>query len=361
MHDLLFSGAVPLAESQHDMSKKFHVTLHDIAQQVNVSKVTVSKALRGHPDISAETVKKIKSVASELGYFPNYMARNLSSNRSHTIGVVVPKIAHFFFSAVIEAIYDAALENNYDIILTVSQENVERELRQIRSLLSMRVDGIIISVTQQTKDPAIFYQVKEMGIPVTFMDRAIDGEGFNSVVADDFGGAYTATEYAIKSGFQRIGHLGGFAHTMIGKERFRGFKAAMQHYKMPLHPEWIVRGGFSDADGYDGFMKLYESHKLPDFLFAVTYPVALGVHQAARQVGMNIPKDIDIISFGPHGLNEMFSPQMNYIEQPTIELGKKAVELTLNNIRQRDGFIPQKITLPTKLVLCDQEFKKVAS
>jgi LacI family transcriptional regulator len=341
------------------MKKRFHVTLHDIAKQINVSKVTVSKALRGHPDISAETVKKIKALASELGYFPNYMARNLSSNRTHTIGVVVPKIAHFFFSAVIEAIYDAALEHNYDIILTVSQENVERELRQIRSLLSMRVDGIIISVSQQTKDPSIFYKVREMGIPITFMDRVIQADGFNAVVADDFGGAFAATEHAIKVGYKKIGHFAGFSHTNIGKERYRGFKAAMHQYEIPIQPEWVTRGGFSEADGYNGFMKLYESHNLPEFLFTVTLPVALGVYRAVGEVGMNIPNDIDIITFGHSGMNQFLFPQMSYIEQPTIELGRKAVELTLNSIRQKDGFIPQTIKLPTKLVLCKTNSQKV--
>src|SRR3990172_1513583 len=117
--------------------KGFHIKLSDIAKKLGVSSVTVSKALRGHPDISAETVKKVKVIAKELGYVPNFMARNLSSKNSRMIGVIVPKIAHFFFAAVIESIYDAAFENGYEIILTVSQENPEREILHIQSLLSM--------------------------------------------------------------------------------------------------------------------------------------------------------------------------------------------------------------------------------
>jgi len=334
------------------MKNKLHVTLHDIAKQTNVSKVTVSKALRGHPDISFETASKIKTIAKELGYFPNYMARNLSSNRTQTIGVVVPKIAHFFFSAVIEAIYDAALEHNYDIILTVSQENVERELRQIRSLLSMRVDGIIISVSQQTKDTTIFHKVREMGIPITFMDRVIDEDGFNTVVADDFAGAFAATEQAIKVGYKKIAHLAGFSHTYIGKERYRGFEAAMNQYEIPIQSERIVRGGFSEEDGYKGLMKLYESNNLPEFVLPVTFPVALGVYRAAEELKLKIPDDLDIISFGNSGLNHFLSQPVSYIEQPTITLGRKAVELTVESIRQKNEFIPQKIVLPTKLVLC---------
>lgn len=342
------------------VKRGFHVTLDDIAKKLDVSKVTVSKALRGHPDISTETSKKVKKLARELGYSPNYIARNLSSKRSNTIGVVVPKIAHFFFSSVIEAIYDAAFENNYEIILTVSQENSERELKHIRSLLSMRVDGLIVSVSQTTKDYAIFETVRDMGIPLTFMDRVPDIEGVSSVVGDDRTGAFAATEQAINIGYRKIAHLAGFQHINIGKERYRGFVDAMKQYKVPIKPEWVVYGGFSETDGYNGFNKMHESGSLPEFIFASTFPVALGVYKAVEELGLKIPDDIDIISFGSGGSNRFLSPPMSYVEQPTVELGKRAIDLTLENIRQRDQFIPQHIKLPTKLVLCKTCVKRIA-
>ena len=139
------------------------ITLNDIAAKLNVSAVTISKALRGHPDISKETTKLVKKVAAELGYSPNFMARNLSSRKSNTIGVVIPKIAHHFFSSIIEHIYNYAFEHNYEIILTVSQENAAREQKHIETLISMRVDGIIISITQETNDLDIFHLIKSMG------------------------------------------------------------------------------------------------------------------------------------------------------------------------------------------------------
>lgn len=342
------------------VKKGFQVTLDDIASKLDVSKVTVSKALRGHPDISAETSRKVKKLARELGYSPNYMARNLSSKRSNTIGVVIPKIAHFFFSSVIEAIYDAAFENNYEIILTVSQENAEREVKHIQSLLSMRVDALIISVSQTTKDYAIFETVREMGVPLTFMDRVPAIEGFSSVVGDDRGGAFAATEQAINIGYRKIAHLAGYQHINIGKERYKGFVDAMKQYSVPIRPEWVVYGGFSEDDGYNGFNKMYESGNLPEIIFASTFPVAVGVYRAAEELGMKIPDDIDIISFGSSGLNRFLSPPMSYVEQLTTELGKKAMDLTLENIRQKDQFIPQHIKLPTKLVLCKTCIKRVA-
>jgi LacI family transcriptional regulator len=343
------------------MKKGFQVTLDDIAEKLHVSKVTVSKALRGHPDISSETSKKVKKVARELGYSPNYMARNLSSRRSNTIGVVVPKIAHFFFSSVIEAIYDRAFENNYEIILTVSQENAEREARHIQSLLSMRVDGLIVSVSQATKDLGIFENVKARGVPLTFMDRVPNIEGFNTVVADDRAGAFAATEQAISIGYKKISHLAGFQHTSIGKERYLGFVDAMKQYGIPIKPEWVVQGGFSEIDGYRGFGEMYKSGKLPEFIFASTFPVALGVYRGAEEHGLKIPDDIDIISFGSSGLNQFLSPPMSYVEQPSVELGQKAFDLTLESIRQTEQIVPQRVKLPTKLVLWKTCVKRTAA
>jgi len=341
-------------------TRGYHVTLEDIAKRVLVSKVTVSKALRGHPDISAETAKKIKEVAREMGYYPNYMARNLSSRKSNTIGVIVPKIAHYFFSSVIEGIYDAAYQHNYEIILTVSQENAERELRHVNSLLSMRVDGLILSLSEQTKEYAIFETVKSMGIPLTFMDRVPRLDGFNTVSADDHGGAFSATQHAITIGYRKIAHLAGYQHTNIGKERFRGFADAMKQHVVPVNRDWVVYGGFDEGAGYRGFMTLYESGKLPEVIFAVTFPVALGVYRAVEELGMVIPDDIDLICFGHSGLNQFLSPPMSYVDQPTYELGRRSLELTLENIQKKGQFVPQQIKIPTRLVLYETCTKKVA-
>jgi LacI family transcriptional regulator len=235
-------------------------------------------------------------------------------------------------------------------------------LRHIRSLLSMRVDGLIISISQQTKDDSIFQKIKKMEIPLTFMDRMIQSEGYNCVVADDWGGAFSAVEQAVKIGYKKIAHFAGFPHINIGKERLAGYESAMKKFGLPIKPEWVVNGGFSEEDGARGFQTLYDAGNLPEVIFAVTFPVALGVYRAAQHYGLRIPEDIDIISFGNSGgLNQFLSPPMSYIEQPTVELGRKALELTIENIKQKNKNTPQIIKLPTKLVLCNTCMKKVAA
>jgi len=134
----------------------------------------------------------------------------------------------------------------------------------------------------------------------------------------------------------------------------------MKQYGIPIKPEWVVFGGFSEIAGYKGFGEMYKSGKLPEIIFASTFPVALGVYRAVGELGLKIPDDIDIISFGSSGLNQFLAPPMSYVEQLTVELGQKALELTLENIQQQDQFIPQHVKLPTKLVLCKTCVKRTA-
>jgi LacI family transcriptional regulator len=335
------------------MKRVRHVTLDDIAKRLHVSRVTVSKALRGHPDISTNMTKLVKKTAHELGYLPNIIARNLSSRRSNMIGVVVPKIAHFFFGSVIEGIYDTAFENNFETILTVSQENPEREVKHLQTLGSMRVDGIIVSITQTTRDLTIFPAMQKMGIPVLFLDRRPEPvlPGFSSVTVDDSGGAFKAVEQAIKVGYRKLACVGGNMNINIGKERLGGFESAMNQYGVPISREWIIGGGFGKEIGYDALTKFYTSGKPPEFIFAMTYPIALGVYEAAKELGLKIPDDIDLISFGDSDVGRVISPALSCVGQPAFEQGAKAVEVMLKMIEHPDVAQDQHLVLPTDLIL----------
>jgi len=347
-----------MRKTRHHLERQ--VTLDDIAEKLKVSKVTVSKALRGHPDISSETAEKIKKMALRMGYSPNLLARSLSSRKSNTIGVIVPKIAHHFFASVIEGIYDAAFEHNYEIILTVSQENVERELRHTHSLLSMRVDGLIMSLSEGTKDFKVFQSIKRMGLPLTFMDRVPSLNGFTTVRADDHGGAFAATQHALSLGYRKIANFAGFQHTNIGRDRYQGFIDAMEQNGVPVDKDLVVFGGFDEKRGYKSFKQIYESVKFPEVIFTVTFPVAVGVLKAVHEMGLKIPEDVDILSFGHGGINELISPAVSYVDQPNYELGRRAFELTLDHIRQKGDYVPKHIRLPTRLVLLETCTKKIA-
>ncbi len=335
------------------MNRRSHITLDDIARRLKVSRVTVSKALRGHPDISEETTKRVRAEADKLGYSPNIIARSLSSHRSSMIGLVVPKIAHFYFGSLIEGVYNKAFQNNYEIILTVSQENPERERQHLLTLMSMRVDGIIISISQGTRDLGVFSRIRKLGIPLMFLDRRPEPPlpGFCSVGVDDKGGAFKAVEQAIRVGYRRIACIGGNTHINIGKDRLLGFKSALKQHGLTAREEWIINGGFGKETGYEGFMQLYNSRSLPEFIFAMTYPIALGIYEATKELGLRIPDDIDLICFGDSDVSRVISPALSCVAQPSHEAGEKAVELMLKIIAHPESAREQNLILPTDLLL----------
>jgi LacI family transcriptional regulator len=331
--------------------KSKQVTLNDIAKKLGVSIITVSKALRGHPDISAATATLIKRTADELGYLPNFMARNLASRKSRSIGVVLPQIAHHFFSTIMDYIYDYATLHNYQVFLTVSQENAEMQKKQIQTLLSMRVDGLIVSISQDTSSFEIFENALKQQIPIVFMDRIPDISNCNTVTVDDKGGAYRATEHAINLGYRNIAQFAGYSNINIGRERITGFKQALIDNGIEVNNDWIIEGDYEEKHGYDSFMKLYKENNMPDLILAVTFPVAIGIYTAAKEVGMRIPDDIDLVCFGNSPVQEFLSPPLSCINQPTDRLAKKSVDLLLENIDNPENFNYQQIIVDTELIL----------
>lgn len=335
------------------MRRNAHITLADIAERLSVSRVTVSKALRGHPDISEEMAKKIRKMATDLGYSPNRMARNLSSRRSHLLGLVVPKIAHFFFGSVIESVYNRALEHKYETILMVSHENDEQEVHNLQTLVSMRVDGIIISVSARTHDIKVFEWIKKVGIPLLFIDRLPYPSPKNSVgvIVDDYGGARRAVEQAFAVGYDSIAFIGGEKNVNIGKDRFQGYLDAMREHGLAVNENLVYHGGYGTESGYEGLKRLVSMGTLPQCIFAVTYPVALGVYEAAKSLNIRIPSDVDIICFGDSDVGRLITPALSCISQPTQRLGVEAVNLMMKMIESPETVSPGNLVIPTELVL----------
>ena len=327
------------------------IKLEDLAKKLKVSKVTISKALRDHPDISDETKIKVKELAERMGYTPNFMAKNLSAKKSDIIGLVVPKLAHFFFGSIIESIYNTAFENNYETVITVSQESAFREKKHVQSLLAMRVDGLIISITEHTKDYSLFEKIIDSSMPIVFIDRVPAIKNVPSVTVDDKGGAYSAVDHFIKQGITKIGHVGGYSHINIGKARRNGFIDAMQKNNIPINHSWVVEGGFGEEDGYSGFKKMFNGGSLPEAIFAVTYPVAIGIYEAANEVGVRIGKDIQVTCFGNNAFKHTVPSVFNFVDQPTVELGKNAVQLLLDLIENPSSNRPRNIELKTRLLI----------
>ena len=331
------------------MADNSNVTLKDIARRLDLTKVSVSKALRDHPDISSSTKEAVREEARELGYMPNRLAQSLSTDRTGIIGVVVPKIAHTFFSHVIQGVNNAAEGHGYEIVLCITQESEQREIDHLRTLLSLQVDGILISVSEETTVNESFRRVAEMSTPLVFVDRTLENFPASSVVVDDVSGAHRAVEHAIESGYRRIAHIAGTPRVDIGRKRRMGYETALREHDLPVNDELIVEAGFDEAAGYNGMRRLLEASNRPDALFAVTVPVALGAEDAIRESDAVDTEQIQIYSFGQHDMSRFFTNPHISAHQPAKEMGRQALALLLEEIEDPQQE-PRTLTLPNRLV-----------
>ena len=338
--------------------------MSDIAERLDLSTVSVSKALRDHSDIAEATRARVKEMAREMGYVPNLVARSLSSKQSNTLGVVVPKVAHTFFASALDGIHEVAAARGYEIILAVSRENADTERRHLETLLSMRVDGLLVSASQGTPARSPYALAKNMGVPLVFFDRAVepfaDEFGFGRVTVDDRGGARAAVAHVLTQGRRRVAHLAGYAHVGIGRERRAGYEEALRAAGVPVKKEWIVEGGFSERYGYEGMKKIIAQSgqaedERPDALFAATFPVGLGALDALREVAPGLLERVQMITFGNHQLNRHLARPFVCVRQREKVLGRRAAAMLLDEIAasaSKDGAPekPRHVVLPTRLV-----------
>jgi len=307
----------------------------DIARELNISRVTVSKALRDHPDISQAMKIKIGEVARKMGYIPNLIARQLNSRRTFTIGIVVPDLENSFFSYIVDSMIDYATEHNYYVILTVSREKENIEKQNIENLIGMRVDGLLVCLSQETTGKHVFDVVKKMKIPLVFFDRAFENSEFSKVVFNDKTGAKSSLKKIIQEGYTKIANFAGYSRISIGSQRTGGYLEALSENKIPVKREWILEGGFELDDGYTSFKRLNSSGNLPEVIFAVNDRVALGAYKAAKEAGLRIPEDIGIFGFGFHEITDFFTPQLTVINQDPRKLGLEAIRLLIDEIENK--------------------------
>lgn len=325
-----------------------NVRLVDIAKELNITKVSVSKALRNHSDISEDTRDKVKKMAKKLGYRPNLVARSLTSSKSKTIGVIIPKVAHFFFASVMEGIYRAAKKNGYEVFLGVSFEDDKQEKKLLETMMEMRVDGLLISLTEQTKDPERFKELSKMGIDLVFFDRGIKDSGFSYIRAEDRKSAKMGVNKLIEMGYSDIAHIAGYGHSEIGHGRKSGYLDAMKDAGLDVGENAIVEGGFSEDDGYEGFQRLIDNHGVPEAIFTVTYPVGLGVLKCMIENNID-PNNVKILSFGKSDFNNYLTSPFLCIDQPTQILGEKATKQLLKEMKSKKSLSPELIELPSSV------------
>ena len=263
-------------------------TITDIARELNTTPATVSRALSNHPRISAKTKKSVHEAALKLNYKRNKIASSLRSGKTHLIGVIIPSAEINFFGSVVHGIESVANSHGYGVLLFQSNENRDYEEKGLQNFLSARVDGILVSIAKDTIDYSHFMEIKSRHVPMVFFDRTNDDLGVDSVVIDDYKGAFMATEHLISQGYKRIAHISGPAHLKNFHDRSSGYLDALRAHKMEIDHSLICDGNVSIESGREGTQQLLSLANPPDAIFATEDFTALGVIKELKEKGIKI-------------------------------------------------------------------------
>ena len=312
---------------------KRQVTIKDIAQKLGISTSTVSRALKDHPDISLKTREAVQELAKLLGYKPNLIALNLKHSRTNTIGVVVPEVEHYFFSTILNGIEEVAYKGNFSVMVFQTNESYMREVLIVQTMLANRVDGVLASFSKNTHDYSHFEQLIDNEIPLVLFDRVIENLHADSVIVDDYSGAYNAVNHLISQGCTRIAFYSAPQHLMIGKNRLEGYRDALVKNGLQFDNNLVYA-----CDTYDEAVKVSRSvlkkQDRPDAIFAVNDLTAIGAMKTAKQLGLSIPEDIKFVGFENSRSASICEPELTTIDQFGFELGKRATELILKRINE---------------------------
>ena len=309
------------------------VTIKDLAERLQISVSTVSRALKDNPEISQQTRKIVQDLAKELGYRPNPIAVALKTQKSNTIGVVVPQIVSAFFSTVVKSIEEIADQNGYNVLVASSNETFEKEKKNINVFLSNRCDGIILSISKSTTSYEHIQKILDMGTPLVLFDRTVKELEVSKVVADDADAAFKVVQHLIQVGAKKIALLTGPEQLSIGKNRMKGYLKAMTMYRMEINTDYIVRcNDFSVQAAKEATARLLNMKTIPDAIFGINDDMAIGAIEAIKEKGLKIPEDIAIVGFSNSKRSRYMSPTVSSINQFPEKIGTRAAELLFQQI-----------------------------
>ena len=341
------------------MDDKASITIHDIARELKISASTVSRALNDNPRISQATKDKIKALALKMGYQPNIIASNLRTQKTNTIGIVVPLINRHFFSTFISGVEDVAFDLGYNVIISQSNDLLEKEKKIVQSLFSNRVDGLIASLSMQTNEFEHFQLFTNKNIPFVFFDRVIPELSAHKIVVDDFAAGMKATQHLIDQGYKRIAHLAGPTVLNTYHDRMEGYKAALQKNNHCVDDKLILYNQLTRMDGQEAIKQLLSLPTPPDAVFCGNDTSALSMMLYLKKTGIKIPHEFGLIGFSNEPFSEVVTPSISTLKQPAFAMGKKAAELLIHEIEAKVR--PQSyqtITMPTELIIRESSSRK---
>jgi len=333
------------------------VRMKDIAADVGVSVVTVSRVLRNKGRISPATRERVLRRARELDYHPNLTARSLVMGRTFLAGLVVPDLMHPFFAAIAKAIAGHIRSKGYSLVLSSSEEDPELERQEVETLLARRVDALILASTQLSPAKGLFKRIEQQNVPYVLVDRMVPGLNAHFVGVDDAKVGALATGHLIERGYRRIAHIRG-PDLSTGRGRFRGYDNALKRHGCERSRDLVVLASSADErgeqGGYTAMKQLLSRNPRPDAVFCYNDILAFGAFQAIRDAGLAVPGDVAVI--GASNLAGLcfwntFHIPLSTVDQDVASIGEQAARLMLKLVDSRRPLTPTKILLPAKLIV----------
>lgn len=324
---------------------------------LNISKSTVSRALSGRSDIHPETKSKILQLADQLNYEPNTLAINLKQQKTNTIGVIIPETINRFFARSVGGIQKIADMAGMNVMICQSNESYMAEKNNLHSLVSSRVDGLLISISRETDRSDHFKPVFEKGIPMVFFDRICEDIGASQVFTDNYEIAFEGTEHLISQGSKRIAFMAGPQHLFTSRNRLRGYMDALRRHNIPLLESYIIHSQYGSSKIEEYARYLINLPQRPDAVFAINDYAAIEMMHIIKKSGLRIPDDIAMLGFNNENMARFVDPSLSSIDHPAHEMGAAAAEILINHIRHHD-LKPENRLIKSKLIIRDSTLKK---
>jgi LacI family transcriptional regulator len=325
-------------------------TLRDVGKKAGVSAMTVSRVINGREGVDEETRRRVEEAILALDYVPNRIARGLLSNKTQTIGLIVPDVVNPFFAPVVRGAETAARKAGYRILLCNSEGDLRLEREYIEDLVSHRVDGLLIAPVSDRTRTSILPLVKG-AFPLVLIDRALPDADCDLIVSDSAAGARRLVEHLISVGHERIAHLSDAEDTSTGRERVRGYREALEAAGLPFQEDLVFRTTVDRIGGYRATQEILALDRLPTAIFTVNNMTVVGAMEALRERGMLVPRDMGLVCFDDVEHLAVLSPFLTVIDQPAETFGSLGAQLLLERIAGKAGSRARRIGLQTDLIV----------
>lgn len=334
--------------NKYSMEKKLNI--EEVAAYAGVSTATVSRVINNYPFVKEETRRKVLQVIRETNYQVNAVARNLRRRRTHSIGVIISNVLSSFYSIIAKAVEDIAIQNKFSTVLCNGGDNPQKELDYLKVLHENRVDGVILSPTGKNRDYLDFLIIS--GIPVTVVDRTVEGLQCDTVMIDNREASCEAVRFILQRGYRHIGCIAGPQDRLTGLERLRGYYDAHEAEGVTVDERLVKVGDFMIESGRKQALELLEQEGI-DALYVSNADMATGAYTFIREKGLRIPQDIAFAMFDDPEWASLVTPGVTAVRQPVYSLGSTAADLILHRIMDGKSYAekePVKIMLKAKLI-----------